>query len=130
MRFYSVPEHADTAEADVPWSGVAVSDPAKTGNGIRDRILDFCKESRPLEDIAHALRLGKYQRYVASDTSAGMSSPCDYADLVESRSTRVGSINTEPCTCRELLNSSIKRVAALRPISMPGAATTDKGTSG
>ena len=118
VRFYSVPERAGAAEANVHWTGAAESDPAKrvqvhalsgsdasgaakTGNGICDRILGFCKEPRSLEDIAHALGLGKYyvrrryieplleedalsmtlpdkprskyQRYVASDASAEMS---------------------------------------------------------
>ena len=50
VHFYSVPERAGAAKANVPCSGAAVSDPAKTGNGIRDRILDFCKEPRSLED--------------------------------------------------------------------------------
>ncbi|WP_232352159.1 Fic family protein [Bifidobacterium asteroides] len=67
VRFYSVPERAGAAEANVPWSGTAVSDPAKKSIGIRDRILDFCKEPQSLESVAHALGLGKYyvrRRYI------------------------------------------------------------------
>lgn len=75
MRFYSVPEHVGAVEINAP--GAAGLDPAqrvrvhvagtsdvrgvtRTGEGMRCKILDFCKEPRSLEEVAHVRGLGKY----------------------------------------------------------------------